>query len=172
VPTSLPSYRISRLQSGHDRSQFSCGNYELDRYIRELAGQDQRRDVTRVYVALAEGTNRVIGYYTLSSDSVDLYGLPDSLIRRLPRYPHIPCVLIGRLAVANEMKGRGMGRRLLADAFQRILYWESEIAVWAIIVEAIDDHAIEFYRKFAFKPFEDDPRRLFLPVATLRRATD
>ncbi len=162
--------QISALASHHERSSFSCGVESLDRYIAQQASQDQRRNVARVFAATVGQPGLVIGYYSLSSASVRLRSLPEALARRLPRYPEVPCVLIGRLAVDRAYHGSGLGAKLLRDALQRTLAWQTEIGVWAVLVDAIDERATAFYIHFGFEQFEDGAQRLFMPLASVRQA--
>lgn len=141
---------------------------ELDRYIREHASQDVKRDVARVFVAAPAGAPTVCGYYSLSATSLQRDNLPGDQARRLPRYP-VPAALLGRLAVDGRMKGKGLGAMLLMDALNRILLATQTLAVHAVIVDAKDDAAAAFYRKYGFIPFTGEGRRLFLPMATIRR---
>jgi hypothetical protein len=167
--TQKASWQIAPLDtSEHDRSAFSCGAPELDRYIREHASQDVKRDVARVFVALRSGAPAVCSYYTLSAASFQRDNLPADQARRLPRYP-VPAVLLGRLAVDNGAKGEGLGAFLLMDAINRSLLATQTLAVHAMIVDARDDAAATFYRKYGFIPFSAEQRRLFLPMATIRR---
>ena len=163
---------ISALDTRHERSTFSCGVDTLDRYIKERASQDQRRNTARVFVATSGASASVIGYYTLSSAGIELGALPPDLDRRLPRYPQVPCVLIGRLAVDRDHQGTGLGARLLRDALRRILAWHTEIGAWAALVDALDEGAVAFYERFGFLRFVDEPLRLFVPLETVRRALD
>lgn len=152
----------------HDRAGFSCGAPDLDRYIREHASQDVKRDIARVFVALQASAATVCGYYSLSATSFQREGLPADQAKRLPRYP-VPAALLGRLAVDDSMKGRGLGAFLLMDALHRLLLATQTLAVHALVVDAKDDAAVAFYRKYGFIPFENAARRLFLPLATIRR---
>lgn len=155
----------------HDRTDFSCGAPELDRYIREHASQDVKRDVARVFVATPAEAQTVCGYYSLSATSFQRDGLPADQAKRLPRYP-VPAALLGRLAVDNSMKGKGLGAFLFMDALNRILLATQTLAVHAVVVDAKDDAAAAFYRKYGFIPFTGDARRLFLPMATVRGLAD
>lgn len=154
----------------HDRAAFTSGAPELDRYIREQATQDTRRDIARVFVALEPNLVVVQGYYSLSAASFEKHGLSAADARRLPHYP-IPAVLLGRLAVHAGSRGQGLGAHLLMDALDRIDHASQLLAVHAIIVDARDEAAELFYRKFGFVPLVDDARRLFLPMATVRQLT-
>ncbi|MBM3568970.1 MAG: GNAT family N-acetyltransferase [Alphaproteobacteria bacterium] len=153
----------------HDRAAFSCGAPALDRYIREYASQDVKRDTARVFVALRAGSPAVCGYYSLSATSFRRDDLPADQAKRLPLYP-VPAALLGRLAVDDGFKGKGLGAHLLMDAINRILLATQTLAIHALVVDAKDDAAVAFYRKYGFLPFADGTRRLFLPMATIRNA--
>lgn len=165
-------WQIVPLDSkAHDRTAFSCGAPELDRYIREHASQDVKRDVARIFVAVRAGAPTVCGYYSLSATSFQRENLPAEQAKRLPRYP-VPAALLGRLAVDDGVKGEGLGAFLLMDALNRILLATQTLAVHALIVDAKDDAAAAFYRKYGFVSFIDEGRRLFLPMATIRKLVD
>jgi len=156
---------IEPLAKHHDRTTFHCGQPPLDDWFRQRAGQDERRNVARVFVAVTQDLG-VIGFYSLSSLSLSLGTLPEEVAQRLPRYDAIPAALIGRLARDERVRGRGVGELLLADAIQRILGAGRSVAVFAIVVDAKDDRAVDFYQAFGFRVFPLQPRRLFLLTAT------
>ena len=167
--TVVSAWRIAPFNSKvHDRSAFSCGASELDAYIRRLASQDMRRDVARVFVATGPDAEIVVGYYTLSAVHFRCETLPADQAKRLPYYP-VPGALLGRLAVDSSQQGLGLGVYLLMDAITRVHSASQTIAVQALVVEARDDSSVAFYREFGFGEFVDDCRRLFLPMATIRR---
>ena len=85
--TELSALVIEPLGKRHDRAAFSCGLPELDRYLARQAGQDVRRRIARVFVCTAEGSDAVLGFYTLSALAIDLSSLPEELSRKLPRHP-------------------------------------------------------------------------------------
>ena len=165
--TDLDALVIEPLGKKHDRATFSCGLPELDRYLRRQAGQDVRRRIARVFVCTAEGSDTVLGFYTLSALTIDLSSLPEELSRKLPRHP-VPCALIGRLASDQSVRGHGLGRMLLADAIKRILGASDMLAIHAVIVDAKNTTAKQFYEGFGFAPLQDNPLRLFLPLGALR----
>lgn len=136
----------------------------LKRYLREQVTQDIRRRIAACFVALADG-QRIAGYYTLASASLLLADLPDSIGKKLPRYPTVPAVRLGRLAVDRAYKGQGLGGALLADALDRAA--RSEIAAYALMVDAKDIAAATFYKHHGFVALPDSPLTLFLPLATV-----
>ncbi|MDT8843987.1 GNAT family N-acetyltransferase [Paraburkholderia fungorum] len=159
-------FQVVALAGGHDRLTFRSGVEPLDRYFHQQVSQDARRCVSSCFVAL-DG-DRIAGYYTLASASVALSGLPAELGRKLPRYPSVPAVRMGRLAVDADYRGRGLGAALLADALARVI--RAEIAAWALVVDAKDEGAAAFYRHHGFVAFADMPLTLFLPIASARAA--
>jgi GNAT superfamily N-acetyltransferase len=156
---------IEPLGKHHDRASFSCGQPDLDNWFRLRASQDEKRNVARVFVAVTHDLG-VVGFYSLSSLSLALESLPDELAHKLPRYDAIPAALIGRLARDQRVRGQGVGELLLADAIQRILGIGRSIAVFAIVVDAKDERAVDFYQAFGFRSFPLQLRRLFLLTAT------
>ena len=159
--------RITPLDPASERGSFDSGVEALDRYFRERVSQDIRRRVTTCFVA-RDRHDRIAGFYTLSATSVLLADLPQETARKLPRYPTVPAVRMGRLAVDRSARGKGLGAALLADALARCL--DADIASFALVVDAKDEAAAAFYRHHGFIPFEDRPRILFLPLATARSA--
>ena len=160
------SLRVEPLGPHHDRVSFASGVEQLDRYLRSQAGQDARKNMAAPFVlVLTDGA--VGGYYTLSATAVKLGDLPDQTVRRLPRYPLVPATLLGRLAVDRRYQGMGYGRFLLADALSRIA--RSEIASFAVIVDAKDEAARRFYERESFLSFADQPMKLFRPVADIQQ---
>lgn len=160
---------IELLDRGHDCQTFDCGQPALNHYLLHQASQDLRRDVARVFVATYEGSMDVVGYFSLSATSFRKRELPADRARRLPHYP-VPAALLGRLAVDRHHQGRGLGQHLMVDAFRRVLRASEELALYALIVDAKDDRARDFYRHFGFTEFPETPARLFLPLGTIHRA--
>jgi GNAT superfamily N-acetyltransferase len=164
------AYCVEPLGSHHDRVAFSCGVPSLDDYLRTQASQDARRSVAVTFVAVLSEVPRVVAdYYTLAATGIDAGALPPALARKLPRYPTLPATLLGRLAVDERNHGQGLGEYLLVHALRRALTVSREVASLAVIVDAIDERAHAFYEHFEFLAFPDEPRRLFLPTATIAR---
>lgn len=160
---------IAPLAKAHDRKAFGCGQAELDDWFTRRAGQDERRNLARVFVALDPALG-VVGFYSLSAFTLALEDLPEELAGKLPRYDAIPAALVGRLARDLRVRGQGVGELLLADAVQRILGVGENLAVFAILVDAKDDAARTFYESLGFRPFPSRPNRLFLLSSTAAAA--
>ena len=159
-------YRIVPLASHHDRAAFCCGNTELDTYIRQQAGQDQKRKLAAVFI-LTTDSGVVAGFHTLSAHSILAVNLPPEMAKKLPRYP-IPVTLLGRMAVSQSLQGLGLGELLLMDALERAWMASQQAASWAVVVDA-KAGAREFYLKHDFVPFPGQPGRLVLPMKTIEQ---
>ncbi|MEN8166773.1 MAG: GNAT family N-acetyltransferase [Pseudomonadota bacterium] len=163
---------IAPLGKQHDRKSFDCGERSLNQYLQRYASQDIRRRVNRVFVAThPDEPKQVIGYYGLSAGSLDATDLPEALQHRLPKYP-VPVVLLGRLAVAESHQGKGLGSILLADALQRIVQASQVMAVYAVVVDALNERAAEFYQQFGFIHLPSQPLKLFLPMDSVTALID
>lgn len=144
---------------------FTCGNDALDRYWRERAGQDSRRNVARVFTLFDTSSQAVAGYYTLAAASAMLTDLPPAIQEALPKYGHIPVVLLGRLAVASAYQGQGLGGTLVYDAAARVR--RSGIGSYALVTDPFDEGARAFYLHLGFQLLEGEHGRLFAPIASL-----
>ncbi len=163
---------ITPLNKQHDRKRFDCGDTCLNQYLRGYANQDIKRRVSRVFVAsIPDKPEQVIGYYSLSAGSLYSNDLPESHRRRLPKYP-VHVALLGRLAVAESHQGQGLGAILLADALRRVAGASLTMAIYAMVVDALNDTACEFYRRFGFLPLPGQPRKLFLPLDSVTSLID
>ncbi|MCP4043482.1 MAG: GNAT family N-acetyltransferase [Gammaproteobacteria bacterium] len=163
---------IAPLGKQHDRKSFDCGENSLNQYLHRYASQDIRRRINRVFVASPpDAPQQVIGYYSLSAGSLDATALPEAFRRRLPRYP-VPVVLLWRLAVAEYRQGMGLGSILLADALRRIAQASQVMAVYAVVVDALNDQAVEFYGQFGFISLPSQPLKLFLPMDSVAALVD
>ncbi len=158
--------RVEALGPQHDRAGFESGVEPLDRYLRVQAGQDARKNMAAPFVLVLPG-GAIGGYYTLSATAVNLAELPAQTAQKLPRYPLVPATLLGRLAVDRRHRGKGYGRFLLADALFRSV--RSEIASFAVVVDAKDENARRFYERESFLPFPDQPMKLFRPMAEIAK---
>jgi predicted N-acetyltransferase YhbS len=163
------TWRVELLDTArHNRSEFTCGVDALDRYLQVEASQDARKRVSATFCLIAEeAPSDIAGYYTLSPGAVRLTGVPEDVRRGLPRYPDVPVFLLGRLEVSRDRQGQGIGSLLLRDALARVL--RQELPAVAVVVDAIDESAAGFYRRYGFVQFAHQPTRLMLSVAAVPR---
>lgn len=161
-----PRFAIEPLGDQHHRAVFSCGVEVLDSYLHRQAGQDTRKRAAVAFVATADGKT-VAGYYTLSQYAIQLDAVPEEIAKKLPKYPMVPTTLVGRLAVSTEFRAQRLGELLLMDALHRSLVLSEQAASAGVIVDAKDESAVSFYRKYGFLDLPKVERRLFLPMGTV-----
>jgi predicted GNAT family N-acyltransferase len=160
-------YKIEPLGQ-HNRAAFLCGKEFLDRYIREQVSQDVKRQLAGVFVITAkEAPNTVLAYYSLSSKELKVDRLPPEILRKAGKYGSVGVTLLGRLAVANQCKGTGLGELTMMHALEKSLDASRNVASWAVFVEALDIEASNFYRKYGFIELPEDSLKLFLPMKTV-----
>jgi ribosomal protein S18 acetylase RimI-like enzyme len=156
------------LSNQHDRTHFHCGVLVLNDYLKKYAEQDVKRKASAVFVlVIRSAPHRIIGFYTLCATSVALSDLPEEMIRKLPRYPEIPAILVGRLA--RDVNHPGVGELLLADAIARCVRVTSEVAASLIVVDSKGDVATRFYEKHGFLSLPKLESRMFLPIQTAQK---
>lgn len=154
--------QIERLDvSRHDRTTFDCGVISLNNYFRQYARQFHQRNVGVTWVAVADSDpTRVLGFYTLAAGAL----VPDDLPSERIALPQVPIMLLGRLAVDLQAQGRGLGRMLLLHALHHALYFSTHVGVYAVVVDALDEQALAFYRQYGFHNLPTHPFRLYLSI--------
>jgi GNAT superfamily N-acetyltransferase len=156
---------VEPLSRRHDRTAFDCGNQDLNVFLKQFAGQNEDRGLSRTFVMTEAGEVRVIAYHCISSGAVSFEEMPE---KRLPRYP-IPVVHLGRLAVDLHYQGQGLGEFLLMDAMRRAQLVAEQIGVYAVEVRAIDEAARQFYLRYGFTELKDDKLHLYLPMSVIKK---
>jgi GNAT superfamily N-acetyltransferase len=155
----------------HQRLTFSCGKEPLDRFLHESAHQAVAKNLSKTYVAVDESDETVIlGYYTVTTCRIEAGELPSEMTKalRLPKH-ELPASLVARLAVAENIKGQGIGSLMLMDAITRCARVASEIGGVAIVVEALEESVVPFYERVGFRRFEPESLKMFIPMATVRQ---
>lgn len=162
------SIRIVRLDQSHNKRNFDCGVDELNEFLSLYAGQNARKGICVTYVAISEGSDDILGFYSISSGEIAHADLPESEARKLPRYP-IPGVRIGRLSTSKNARGRGIGKLLLVDALKKTLSLSKEIGIRAVEVDAKTSVARDFYSQYGFVQLADDELHLYLSIGTIKK---
>ena len=162
------SYLTEPLDSRHNRDKLSCGKDLLDNYFLRQAKQDVKRKLSACFVLIDRETDRISGYYTLSSSSISNDLIPDSFKEKLPKsYLSIPTILLGRLAIDRDFQGKGIGKILLIDSLKRCFDTSDSIGAFAVIVDPLDKESERFYNKYGFIKLPDSGK-MFLPMKTIK----
>lgn len=152
------------LTAAHDIAEFTCGKPSLDRWLKTRALSNQQKGFTAVLVV--HEANRVVGYYGLAPTAVLPATLPRSIRTGQPPDP-VPCLLLGQLATDRSWAGKGIGTGLLKHALQRCVTAAGLIGGRALIVNAVDPEAADFWKRRGFIPSKDDPLVLFRAIADI-----
>lgn len=152
------AFRVEVPGPGHAPDGFECGVEALDHYLVRQATQDMRRRTSACFVAIEASSRKVAGFCSLAAGGVPLTDLPESLTKRLPRYPSVPVARIGRRAVDLAFRGRKLVGARLADAAVRAL--RPEVAVFAWVLDAKHNAAEAFYCHHGFEGFGTQVRQL------------
>jgi GNAT superfamily N-acetyltransferase len=155
------------LRAEHDLSGFDCGNSELDRWLIAHALASQKADLARTYLVM--DSDSVAAYVSLTTGSIRPDAVPKRYSRGMPRYP-IPTILIARLAVARRYQRRKLGSRLLAEALRLAVAASDTAAARLVVVDAVDDQAATFYRRWGFIDVPENPHRLFRKISDIRNS--
>jgi predicted N-acetyltransferase YhbS len=149
-----------KLNPAHDRSQFRCGEPELDDWLKRRALHKEEGGASRTYVVCAG--QQVVGYYALAAGAVAHSDAPGRVKRNMPN--PIPVMVIGRLAMDIKFQGRGIGSALLKDAVFRTVQAAEIAGIRAILVHAISESAKRFYEKLGFIASPTNPMTLMITV--------
>lgn len=160
------NFSIRKLDALHQKNKFTCGVAILDDYIQKVAKQDNKRHVAMIYILSDDEENKIAGYYSLSSTSMELLKLPESVKKNLPPYLSLPATLLGRLAIDLQYQHKKLGKFLLLDALKRAFEVSQHVASFAVIVEAINESAANFYLKFGFIFLEKN--KYYFPMKSIK----
>lgn len=160
--------KVQLLEKTHNRKNFTCEDDSLTDYIRKQVSQDIRKRLATCFVAIDGGQN-VIGYYTLTSESLGRESIPYKYLKQVPKNYHAPVILSGRLARDISKKGTGLGEYLLLDALFRSYKLSVEsIGAIAVVVDPNNESAIDFYKRYGFEQLPDS-ERMFIPMRVIEQ---
>ena len=165
----MSDLRLVLLTADHDLEGFDCGDAGIDAWLVDHAQASQKADLARTYLALDGAT--IAGYFSLTTGSIRPEAAPQRYARGMPRHP-IPTILIARLAVDRRYQRQRVGSRLLAEALRLAVTASDTVAARLVVVDAIDDNAAAFYRRWGFIDVPENPRRLFRKMSDISRAFD
>jgi predicted N-acetyltransferase YhbS len=159
-----PVVEIVAFDRKFDRSSFSCGKPDLDDWLKRQAGQQERANNTRTFLAVRG--QQIIGYYATTTYRLGLDEAAAMFGVGRRAYP-IPAVLLARLAVDSSCQGSGVGSKMLFHALMQIAAASRYVGFEVVVVHAIDSDAVTFYAQRGFTQFEDHELHLFMPVKNL-----
>lgn len=158
---------VVALEKVHDVKSFNCGNDVLNNWLGSIARQHQDNSLSQTFVLVdADFPQVVLGYYALALRSMTpKEALPREIAKKLPR--NLPGITLARLGVQQGEQGKHYGEYLLVDAMRRARAAALEVGGWSLFVDAKDDQAAGFYRKYGFIPLPSNPLVLFMSFANM-----
>ena len=150
--------RTVELSGDHKLVSFDCGVPDLNTWLRTAALRNQKENTSRTFVLTENEV--VVAFYCLATASTERESLPNSKQRNSPR--DVPLISLGRLAVAIEFQGLGIGALLLRDAIARSLAATEHVAAKFMRVDAKDNDVVKFYERFGFTVDPNNPLTLYL----------
>lgn len=165
----MPS--IELLSRGHDREGFSCGERELDEYLKRTARQHNDKGIARTFVLVdTDEPEKILGFFTLTSCEVVAAELPPEYAKKYPR--KAPAAKLARLAVTMDRQRQGLGGLMMVDAMRRTLAVAENIGIIGFFVDAKNQGAHDYYEQYGFIALPNHPLALFLPLGTLAAAVE
>lgn len=161
------TYAVEPLDEHHNLTSFNCGNSELDTWLRDHA-RNATGHGTRTYIVV--DNEEVVGYFAIAPHTIDRDTLTKRTARGAPR--HIPAILLAKLALAEHLHGQRLGSELLIVALETIIEAARRAGGKFVVVDAIDDQAVDFYTHHEFEPMPTNPHRLTRKLSTIATALD
>lgn len=160
--------------SRHDRADFDCGVARLNNYLKLSAKKQQQDDMTRVYVAVEEGSPRVLGYHAINLGMMNVEEL-QRRPRGAPNHGELPVLFLGQVAVDKASQGSGLGGILMHHVIEKACSVSDLAGCHAILLDVISDGSDEefarrkaWYGSFGFTAFASNPARMFLVMKQAR----
>lgn len=158
---------IKVIQQKSILKNFDCEIDALNEFLSKYALKNDQLGIGKTFVAL-DHQDKIVGYFTLATAQVAYQEIPDDYRGKLPKYP-IPALRIARLAVDKELKEKGIGKWLLAQAFVKIIQVADVTGIYFIIVDA-KESSKSFYEHYGFIRFNDKNLTYFILLDTVRKA--
>ncbi|MEO5535908.1 MAG: GNAT family N-acetyltransferase [Pseudolysinimonas sp.] len=157
----MTSFAPPRPITPHDdTSTFGCDEPTLDNWLTLRAIKNEVAGNSRTFVSTERESGLIAGFYCLSASALLREEAGKVLGRNAP--DPVPVILIGRLAVDNRFTGKGVGASLLQDAVKKGIEASRLIGARALLVDALNEAAVSFYRRFGFESVPLSPRVMYL----------
>jgi GNAT superfamily N-acetyltransferase len=157
---------IELLGKHHERDRFDCGSEPLNKFIKQTARQHIQKGISRTFVLIdIEEPTVIIGFFTLTLCEVCVEKLPSRFSKKYPS--QVPGVKLARLAVDKVYQRQGIGEVLMIEAMLRAKLVAENAGGIGLFVDAKDEFARDYYKRYGFVDLEETPLELFLPLSTI-----
>lgn len=165
---------VRKLEASDTTDAFDCGDGVMNEYFHRYAKKNQGHLFGVTYVCIYPPTH-VIGFYTVANTTIPRAGIPDDLLKGLPKYQDIPAILLGRLGVDKKAQGKKIGELLISHCFDVCLHVAKICGARYIITDAYAS-AVPFYEKYGFRQIQGNANpntvKMFLDLKVVRSALD
>jgi GNAT superfamily N-acetyltransferase len=166
----LAAWHEEPIRKDHDRADFDCGEPALNEFLQLYARRNHDLGGAKTFLAIDDADHKtILGFYTLRPASVEYARTPQIVRRGLGRYD-VPVFRLARLAVDRTVQGQSLGGQLLIAAGRRCLLAAAEVGGVALLIDAKNERAANWYAGYGALPLEDNPLTLVLPLETVRAA--
>ena len=163
----MSQYESAHLSADHNLDAFDSGGLALDDWLRRSAKHAEATNTGRTFVWVDSNSSVVVGYFTLAAHLLRRAEIPKGIGHGSPDV--IPAILLARLALDHSLQGQGLGGQLLLDALERAVDASTRAGARFVVVDAIDDAAVQFYRHYGFRSCPN-PRRLVRKISEVTAA--
>jgi GNAT superfamily N-acetyltransferase len=166
------------LDGRHDRDSFDCGVPPLNDWLARNARQHEKKSLARTQIACGGNVqawvdagfswvrdSTILGFYSLASTEV--VGATQGA-QALRTVRQVPAIRLGRLAVDRRVQGLGFGETLLMHAVKRCIEVSHSVGAACLIVDAKDESSANFYGKYGFEAYHDDPKKMWLLLRAIQ----
>ena len=175
MPTKPSDLRIEHFDPArHNRAGFSCGVERLDNFLKLNAKKQQKDDMTRVYVAVEDGSVDILGYHAINLGMMDVSELTKRP-RGAPDHGELPILFLGQVAVSVDAQGQGLGSILMYHVFAKADAIAQKAGCFAVVLDVMSDgdetayqRRIDWYAAFGFQSFASNPSRMFMTMKQAR----
>ncbi len=165
----LPIWHEEPIGKHHNRDAFDCGDEALNQFLHRHARQSHEKGGAKTYLAVSEDNEKVLGYYSLSPASIAYERAPEVIKRGLARHD-VPVFRLGRLAVDISVQSQGLGGQMLLAAGRRSLLVATQAGGVALLIDAKNERAAQWYASYGAIPLLDAQLSLLLPFKTIHAA--
>lgn len=158
--------KIEVLSKIHNRTEFDCGNTELNYYLHKIARQHITKGISKTFVLInTANPTKIIAYMSLVVCEIYATNIPHHWKDKFPK--KIPAAKLARLAVLEKEQRKGYGELLVIDAMKKTLNVSNSIGVAGLFVDAKHETAKVYYNQFGFLSLPNQLDNLFLPLSSL-----
>lgn len=162
---------IQPLDSNHERGAFCCTSTpKIQNYCRNNARKDHEAYKVRVYVAVAPGTKKVLGFYSLTLKSLVPEHVSEKAEEKFSRVAAVPAIYLAMIGVTDLCAGGGIGKKLIAHGIARAVEISEIAGAFALALDALDDEVAQVYAALGFEPFTTGKLQMFLPLSVARES--